>query len=123
MSIKCYESMPSYSAAEVFYVRVDPGISVPDELLKALYYLLWFPGYFGFNWDALYDCLNDFEWIPCKKIVVVHERLPNFVDEDLKIYLEILRDAVASWSGSEAHEFEVFFRESDQCRVESILAS
>ncbi len=123
MSIKYYELMPSYSAAEVFYVRVDPGISVPDELLKALYYLLWFPGYFGFNWDALYDCLNDFEWIPCKKIVVVHERLPNFVDEDLKIYLEILRDAVASWSGSEAHEFEVFFRESDQCRVESILAS
>ncbi|EOL8869622.1 hypothetical protein ACM9NQ_005655, partial [Pseudomonas aeruginosa] len=68
-------------------------------------------------------CLNDFEWIPCKKIVVVHECLPNFADEDLKIYLEILRDAVASWSGSEAHEFEVFFRESDQCRVESILAS
>ena len=87
MSIKYYESMPSYSAAEVFYVRVDPGISVPDELLKALYYLLWFPGYFGFNWDALYDCLNDFEWIPAK-IVVVHERLPNFVDEDLKIYLK-----------------------------------
>lgn len=123
MSIKYYESMPSYSSAEVFYVRVDPHISVPDELLRALYYLLWFPGYFGFNWDALYDCLNDFEWIPCKKIVVVHERLPNFVDEDLKIYLEILRDAVASWSGSEVHEFEVFFREGDQCRVECILAS
>ncbi|MFJ3260830.1 barstar family protein [Pseudomonas sp. NPDC086581] len=115
--------MPSYSAAEVFYVRVDPGISGPDELLKALYYLLWFPGYFGFNWDALYDCLSDLEWIPYRKIVVVHERLPDFADEDLKIYLEVLRDAVASWSESEAHELEVFFRKSDQCRVESILAS
>lgn len=122
MSFKYFDSIPSYGAAEVFYVRVDPGISRPEELLKALYYMLWFPGYFGFNWDALYDCLTDLEWIPCRKIVVVHECLPGFTDKDLKIYLEVLRDAVASWSGSESHELEVFFRKDDQYAVEVLLA-
>lgn len=49
LPFKFSEGVPSYDAAEVFYVRIDPGISVPGELLRSLYYLLWFPGYFGFN--------------------------------------------------------------------------
>uniref|UniRef100_UPI00053A84EF barstar family protein n=1 Tax=Yersinia wautersii TaxID=1341643 RepID=UPI00053A84EF len=58
----------SYDTGEVFFIRVDPLISNSDELLKALYYSLWFPGYFGFNWNSLYDCLRDFDWISYYKI-------------------------------------------------------
>lgn len=114
---------PSYDTAEVFYVRIDPEISLPEELLKALYYLLWFPGYFGFNWDALYDCLRDLEWIPCRKVVLVHKTLPNLPEEDLKVYLEVLRDAIIDWAADEEHELEVFFRTADRRAVESLLTS
>lgn len=115
------ERPPSYDTAEVFYVRIDPSIGVADELMKALYYLLWFPGYFGFNWDALYDCLRDLSWIPCHKIVLVHESLPKLSRGDLQVYLEILRDSVFDWNGDEGHELEVVFLAADEAMVEELL--
>lgn len=121
LPFKFLDGSPSYDAAEVFYVRVDPNISLSEELLKSLYYLLWFPGYFGFNWDALYDCLRDLGWIPYRKVVLVHEALPNLPEEDLKVYLEVLRDSALDWGGDQEHELEVFFRSADRWRVEKVL--
>lgn len=115
------ERPPSYDTAEVFYVRVDPSIGIADELIRALYYLLWFPGYFGFNWDALYDCLRDLSWTPCHKIVLVHESLPKLSRGDLQVYLEILRDSVFDWIGDEGHELEVVFLAADEAMVEELL--
>jgi hypothetical protein len=39
-AFKFAESLPSYDAAEVFQVRIDPQISSSDQLLRALHYLL-----------------------------------------------------------------------------------
>lgn len=122
MSFKFYNHVPSYDTAQVFYVRLAPNISLLDELLKSLCYALWFPGYFGFNWDALFECLRDFDWIPYKTIVLVHSDLPNLSDRDLKIYLEILRDSVLDWDGDNDHELEVFFRTSDRSKVVELLS-
>ncbi|HEK1688670.1 TPA: barstar family protein, partial [Pseudomonas putida] len=102
-------------------VRIDPSIGNAEELIRALYYLLWLPGYFGFNWDALYDCLRDLSWIPYHKIVLVHVTLPELPREELQVYLEILRDAVLDWVGDEGHEIEVVFREIDRFTVEDLL--
>jgi len=121
LPFKFVDIPPSYDAAEVFYVRIDPSIGIVEELIRALYYLLWLPGYFGFNWDALYDCLRDLSWIPCRKIVLVHVTLPGLPREDLQVYLEILRDAVFDWVGDEGHEIEVVFRETDRLTVEDLL--
>ncbi|MFR9164902.1 MAG: barstar family protein [Dysgonomonas sp.] len=32
-----------------------------------------FPNYFGFNWNALLDCLRDFDWIEEKYIILIHD--------------------------------------------------
>jgi RNAse (barnase) inhibitor barstar len=32
-----------------------------------------FPAYFGWNWDALYDCLADLSWLPADRYFVVIE--------------------------------------------------
>lgn len=121
LPFKFLDKAPSYDAAEIFFVRIDPDISLSEELLRSLYYLLWLPGYFGFNWDALYDCLNDLAWIPCRKVVLVHEALPNIPEKDLKTYLEILRDSVLNWEGDQARELEIFFRPADQCMIQKLL--
>ncbi|RRZ86351.1 barstar family protein [Erwinia sp. 198] len=113
----------SYDTGEVFFARLDPLISNTDELLKSLYYLLWFPGYFGFNWNALEDCLRDFDWINEEKIIIVHDVLPNISRNDLKIYLEILRDTVLDWYGYEQHTLEVVFQEKDRDYITNILLS
>jgi hypothetical protein len=113
----------SFDAGAVFFARIDPSIANTEELLKSLYYQLWFPGYFGFNWNALYDCLCDFHWIEQRKIVIQHESLPNIPEADLKIYLEILRDSVADWSDHDMHQLEVIFNERDRGRVNNIMSS
>ena len=115
------DAPPSYDAAEVFYVRIDPAITVSEELLKALYYSLWFPGYFGFNWDALYDCLCDLTWVPFYKVVLVHESLPNLPENELVVYLKILHDAILNWGSDENHKLEVFFIGGDSQLISNLL--
>lgn len=80
----------------VAYVPVD--IEDGEVLLQSLAGQLQFPGYFGYNWDALWDCICDFSWTTKRKIFIVHEGLPaGLSKEELEIYLEILNDAVADW--------------------------
>jgi len=112
-----------YDGGEVFVARVDPTISNPDELLRSLYYLLWFPGYFGLNWNSLYDCLRDLDWIGENKVMIVHESLPNIPDADLCIYLEVLRDSVLDWVNDKEHQLEVVFHEKDKEKIGRLLTS
>lgn len=121
LPFKFFDDLPGCGVADSFCVRIDPGIGLSDELLKALYYQLWFPGYFGFNWDALYDCLRDLEWIKNYKVVLVHEVLPAIPERDLRIYLEVLRDSVLDWVGDARHELEVVFSVSDKVLIEAAL--
>ena len=110
-----------FDTSEVFYARLCPEIHKSEQLLQALYQLLWLPGYFGFNWNALYDCLTDFSWIREKRVVLEHARLPDIPEAELKIYLEVLRDAVVDWKEEDAHCFEVVFNGHDRERVVEML--
>lgn len=66
------------------------------SLLTAYYEQLKIP-YFGFNWDALADCLGGLEWIQQRNIYLVHDELPHLSKKDLLTYLEILYDTVCLW--------------------------
>jgi len=112
-----------YNGGEVFVARVDPTIADTDELLRSLYYLLWFPGYFGLNWNSLYDYLRNLDWISEKKVMIVHESLPSIPDADLCIYLEVLKDSVLDWVNDEGHQLEVVFHEKDKETIDRFLSS
>jgi RNAse (barnase) inhibitor barstar len=113
----------SFDTSEVFYARLRPEIHKKEQLFQALYQLLWLPGYFGFNWDALNDCLNDFSWIREKRVVIEHAQLPKISDEDLKIYLGILRDAVLNWKREDDHCLEIVFDPDDRDKVIEVVMS
>lgn len=100
---------------------VGPGILGADKLLDEVAKSLNFPAYFGENWNALFDCLKDFNWIKEKRICLIHKEIPSIEIEDLKIYLEILRDAADDWKEGEEHEFFVLFPASSEGRVRSLL--
>ncbi len=55
------------NSAKAFIAILPFGINNKNELLDELKKKLMFPEYFGFNWDALSDCLKDFHWIKEKK--------------------------------------------------------
>ena len=71
-----------------------------DSLLAAIGKEMAFPEWFGFNWDALADCLNDLAWRPAEGYLVLlehcdilHERAEN----ELISVLQIFEQAANNW--------------------------
>jgi hypothetical protein len=58
-------------------VRIPAGIRSKQKLLSVLADKLQFPGYFGWNWDAFEELLQDLSWLPeGRPVLIVHEDLP-----------------------------------------------
>lgn len=100
---------------------VPAGVRDTKDLLRAVANALCFPAYFGENWNALFDCLRDFHWTDKRSIVLVHEDVPQIPANDLKVYLEILRDAVSDWKADEPHELVVVFDKGSRDAVADAL--
>lgn len=69
-----------------------------DRFAKALR----FPAHFGKNWDALYDCLTDPEWLDGKGWVVIVANAQSFAEkheEDFTAAIDILSGAAEHWRG------------------------
>lgn len=93
----------------IFVGLIPPGLSSGKNLLEAIEAALLFPGHFGRNWSALYDCLRDLEWISQRTVASVHRELPHLPEEDLRTYLAVLRDASEDWQADEPHELCIVF--------------
>lgn len=107
---------------DTYVARLPAKIATKEELMRALYEYLQFPSYFGFNWDALLDCLRDFHWIESRTVVLLHADLPKLTPGECQIYLEILAEAVNSWQPGEDHNFKVFFPTTVHAKIAAMLA-
>ena len=78
-------------------VRVPLKARGKEKLLGVLSGSLKFPKYFGWNWDALEECIRDLSWLKgVRQVVSVHEGLAFSPREaQLRTYLGILVDAIA----------------------------
>ena len=82
-----------------------------SELLTTLAAKLQFPDNFGMNWNALIDCLSDFYWMEERRIVIVHDEMPDIPQGELAHYVGSLLFAMSRYHGRpDAHdEFDVVF--------------
>jgi hypothetical protein len=82
--------------------RIDlAGCRDKREFLARTAAALDFPGWFGENWDAYYDCLADLGWRPAPGHLLVYERAAEFAaaaPEAFDTALVILGDAAAAWA-------------------------
>ncbi|CAH0337575.1 hypothetical protein FVB9288_03344 [Flavobacterium sp. CECT 9288] len=108
-SFKFLPNVLNYKSSNDCVLVIPPEIIDKNGLLQYISSRLSFPNYFGYNWDALYDCLIDLKWIEQKKISLIHDDLNISNNDDLKIYLNILEDVVTNWQESDKHLFEVVF--------------
>ncbi|MDX2003640.1 MAG: barstar family protein [Meiothermus sp.] len=72
-----------------------------ETLMHALYQSCRFPAYFGFNWDAVADCLTDFSWAEGKGYFLVFNDWPLLQSEapdEARTLLEIAADAGRVWA-------------------------
>lgn len=91
-------------------VSVNENINSKDELFRVFLSFLKFPSYFGFNWDAFYDCLCSLEYLHGKKILILHEDVPfERCEEDRAAYLDILLDVEANLLKDNFYEIHIAF--------------
>lgn len=115
------DSVPT--SADTHIARVPAGIRTADALLAVLSEQLHFPGWFGFNWNALYDSLRDLEWLSANRIVLMHQDLPDLDPRsDRWQYLDILADVVRSWNTDPVRRFVVVFPAPLEATVKQALA-
>ncbi len=115
----------SYNSNEDQFVAYINYVNGKQDLLELLKDKLKFPDYFGFNWDALNDCLADFTWLIQKKIIIVHNERPCLSDKDMGIYVGILVGEIhdwRKWKNGKIHQLEVVFPESCKDEVEMYIA-
>lgn len=84
-------------------VRIIRGVRTQtvSTLLQEWAAALQFPYYFGHNWDAFEECINDLEWVPAAKHLVFVTRAENVLRDDdrgFAIFVEILVQATKKWS-------------------------
>jgi hypothetical protein len=110
------ENLASVDASDARAIRIPAGLLRKRDLLTVLARGLDFPGHFGWNWDALEECLRDLAWIEHpRRILLIHEGLPFQPDwNNRATYLSILKEAVAAWGPNQPHELIAVFPE--HCR-------
>lgn len=105
--------------SETLVVQIPPGLDRKRNVLERYAVQLRFPRYFGWNWDAFEECLNDLSWWKVWKVMIVHRDLPFAKSpEQCQVYLSILRDRCAA----KGVKFEVRFPRSAEAMVRRTLA-
>jgi hypothetical protein len=67
-----------------------------SELLREWGAALQFPSYFGENWDAFEDCVNDLDWLPGKSrtiIVTNTHRILQSSRSEWRTFIDVLRSS------------------------------
>lgn len=93
---------------KVFEINKSNEVYNESDLLKAASKVCSFPGYFGFNWDAFRDCINDFSFNEGLGYLFVFWNcsfLRLRLEKDFDILSDILQEACERWK-----EEKVFFK-------------
>jgi RNAse (barnase) inhibitor barstar len=72
-----------------------------DSLFHALDRSLEFPDYFGYNWNAVDECLSDMSWRPSQGYCLVFLNPNTLCQRDMQVFelfLEVVKYASDCWS-------------------------
>ena len=87
---------------EFAFVRIDlQGREDKEAVLARIAQALDFPDWFGRNWDALADCLDDLSWLPAPGSVLLLDHTHDWKQADpvgFDVLLEIGNDVAAQWA-------------------------
>ena len=100
-----------------FVAIVDAaGFEGEYEIFEAMNSSFRLPAYFGWNWDALYDCLSNLEWVTADRYLLLIEnadRLDVQGSKDHSDFAAVLGRVLKAWDpsafapGRRAAEFAV----------------
>jgi RNAse (barnase) inhibitor barstar len=68
-----------------------------DNFIEECYVKLKFPDYFGFNLDALQDCLLDFSWLEESTIIIIIDSVSLSSESNLRDYVGLFCEVEKRW--------------------------
>ncbi len=102
---------PDYALIELDAAQLTTKSTLMHEFAQAFQ----FPDYFGNNWDALEECLNDLSWLNQRRVVLIIEHTNALMQHEPELWAttqEILQAVSATWQ-AEQRAFVVLLRASD----------
>lgn len=83
----------------IFYLD---GAEITDKpaFMQASASAMQFPAYFGQNWDAFEESINDLAWVPASGYIILLDDVAQFVNQAPDVWstvYDILCGAVAQW--------------------------
>ncbi|MBL8446912.1 MAG: barstar family protein [Zoogloeaceae bacterium] len=88
-----------------FWAEADlSGVRSKEDFLAAIAEAMYFPAWFGENWDALGDCLVDMSWSNADGYVLLLLGADQFhahAPDEFLTALAVLSDASATWAHDE----------------------
>jgi hypothetical protein len=105
-----------FRASNCLVARLGGRLRRKQDVLRELDRALKFPDYFGWNWDALDECLRDLSWLGAPEgVVILHKRVPLADESQRQTYLDILRQA----QKEQRIPLRVVFPESGRSEIEN----
>lgn len=88
---------------QIFYLD---GREVCDKqsFLRKIAAVMKFPNYFGYNWDALDECITDLDWCPAERYVLLYDQPEIFSKAapiEWQTAYDVLQSAVAYWQSTD----------------------
>jgi hypothetical protein len=103
---------------ETLVVRIGSNVGTREQLFDRFSTELGLPDYFGGNWDAFDECMQDLHWVETKRVVIVHDGIPPPPEDSLRTYLAVLARRL-----SKSVEPASSFREALQNSTENLACS
>lgn len=78
-----------------------------DGLFNEFAINLQFPNYFGENWAAFDECINDLEWLDGDGYIIVISNIDEVLassSQDLNVFKDILLSAIQEWVNGREHD-------------------
>jgi len=89
-------------AGSIAVVRLDGAKMLEvHDVFEQFSGALRFPAYFGWNWDALSDCLRDLSWWPADCYLIIVDRAEEMLKgspEERAVLFAVLSRAVRDWA-------------------------
>ncbi|WXR62059.1 barstar family protein [Peptostreptococcaceae bacterium AGR-M142] len=86
---------------KLFLITIDGNECLESEgLLLEFCKVFKFPDYFGHNWEALEDCINDLDWLPSDNYTILIKDAHNILKyeyDNFKVLIRILKTASKEW--------------------------
>ncbi|WP_407524606.1 barstar family protein [Lacibacter sp. MH-610] len=82
-----------------FYL-INQDIKSKGDLLKAFFSICEFPDYFGFNWDALNDCLQDYSFAPANGYIfgiLNSKKIESSLGAEYDTFIDIFSESCKKW--------------------------